>query len=137
MDEKDKSDYSVGYKKPPLHTQFKPGESGNRKGRPKQGATFADVITKQLRKKVTVSTGNTVRKIPLLEAIAMKHVSKAVSGDPKSTAIVLDSLKADVNNQNDNLSQLLQEFQSIHASREADKRVPTRSKGARQKKRVP
>ncbi|MEQ8289313.1 MAG: DUF5681 domain-containing protein [Gammaproteobacteria bacterium] len=27
--------YEVGYKKPPKHTQFKKGQSGNRKGRPK------------------------------------------------------------------------------------------------------
>ena len=89
MDKKNQSDYTVGYKKPPRHTQFKPGESGNRKGRPKQGETFADVITKQVRKKVTVSTGNIVRKVPMLVAIAMKHISKAAGGDPKSTAIVL------------------------------------------------
>jgi hypothetical protein len=52
-----KSDYPVGYKKPPRHTQFKPGQSGNPRGRPKQSATFADVLTKQLRKKVTVTMG--------------------------------------------------------------------------------
>ena len=27
--------YEVGYGKPPVHTQFKPGQSGNPKGRPK------------------------------------------------------------------------------------------------------
>lgn len=32
-------DYEVGYKKPPKHTQFKPGESGNRKGRPPKETT--------------------------------------------------------------------------------------------------
>src|SRR5215213_6143909 len=28
--------YEVGYRKPPRHTQFKPGQSGNPKGRPRQ-----------------------------------------------------------------------------------------------------
>lgn len=32
---KKKPDYSVGKGKPPKHTQFKPGQSGNPKGRPK------------------------------------------------------------------------------------------------------
>lgn len=30
------NDYKVGYKKPPLHTRFKPGQSGNKGGRPKK-----------------------------------------------------------------------------------------------------
>jgi len=29
------SDYEVGYKKPPRHSQFKPGNRGNPKGRGK------------------------------------------------------------------------------------------------------
>ncbi|WP_345821102.1 DUF5681 domain-containing protein [Methylobacterium fujisawaense] len=29
-------DYEVGYRKPPRHTQFKPGTSGNRRGRPRR-----------------------------------------------------------------------------------------------------
>jgi hypothetical protein len=129
------SDYPVGYKKPPRHTQFKPGQSGNRSGRPKQHATFADVLTKQLRKSVTVTIGNTVQKIPLLEAVAMKHISKAASGDPKSTAIVLAFLKPNENDRSNNLSELLQQFRSIHACRKVGKRVPTGSIEASLKKK--
>jgi len=29
------SDYEIGRGKPPMHTRFKPGQSGNPKGRPK------------------------------------------------------------------------------------------------------
>lgn len=130
MDEKNKSDYAVGYKKPPRHTQFKPGESGNRKGRPKQTATFREALSKQLCKKVTVTMGNRVQKIPMLEAIAIKHVSKAVSGDPKSTAIVLDSLRSDEGSRGSNLDELLSEFRSINA-RNAGKRAPIGSMPAK------
>lgn len=34
-------DDQVGYRKPPKHSQFKPGESGNRKGRPRKNARAA------------------------------------------------------------------------------------------------
>jgi hypothetical protein len=135
MDKNNKSDYPVGYKKPPRHTEFKPGQSGNPSGRPKQSATFADALTKQLRKKVTVTMGSQVQKIPILEAIAIKHVSKAASGDPKSTAIVLDSLRSDESSQDSNLGELLLQFRSIDASRKTGKRVPTRSMEARQKQK--
>lgn len=32
-------DYEVGYRKPPRHSQFKPGQSGNPKGRPPKETT--------------------------------------------------------------------------------------------------
>jgi Family of unknown function (DUF5681) len=32
---KSPADYDVGYGKPPKTTQFQPGQSGNRRGRPK------------------------------------------------------------------------------------------------------
>jgi len=115
MDKNKKSYYPIGYKKPPRHTQFKPGQSGNGKGRPKQSLTFSDVLLKYLRKKVTMTMGDKIQKIPMLDAIAIKHASKAASGDPKSTAIVLKSLKATENDQNNHLPELLQEFRAIHA----------------------
>jgi hypothetical protein len=35
-----KSDRGSGYGKPPLHTRFKPGQSGNPRGRPKGSLNF-------------------------------------------------------------------------------------------------
>jgi hypothetical protein len=121
--DKNKSDYAVGYKKPPRHTQFKPGKSGNPKGRPKHSMTFADLLQEQLSKNVTVTVGNEVRKMPLLEAIAIKHASKAASGDPKSTQIVLRALEPNEQDQGNNLPEVLQQFRSIHESRKASERV--------------
>jgi Family of unknown function (DUF5681) len=85
--------FPVGYKKPPSHTQFKPGQSGNPKGRPKGSAAPADVIREQLRKIANVEVGGRVQKISMLEAIVLKHVSQALKGDHKSTALVFDALK--------------------------------------------
>jgi hypothetical protein len=119
-DEKDhnnNSDYPVGYKKPPRHSQFKPGQSGNSKGRPKRSPTFDEALAKQLRRSVTVTMGDTVQKIPMLQAIAIKHVSQAATGDPKSTAIVLNSLKSRENDEGNKFPELLEQFRSIHASR--------------------
>jgi hypothetical protein len=33
------ADYAVGFRRPPLHTRFKPGVSGNPSGRPKTART--------------------------------------------------------------------------------------------------
>ena len=82
-DSNDKSDDTVGYKKPPRHAQFKPGQSGNSKGRPKPSATFADVLQKQLRKNVTVTLGKKVQKVSMLEMIAAIHAQAADERVPR------------------------------------------------------
>jgi len=48
MSDQDGSEYSIGFKKPPKHARFKPGQSGNPKGRPKKTDTMADVLQKSL-----------------------------------------------------------------------------------------
>ena len=40
MVEENDQEYPVGYRKTPKHTQFKPGQSGNPKGRPRKSTTF-------------------------------------------------------------------------------------------------
>ena len=115
MAKKKGSDYTVGYKKPPQHTRFKPGQSGNTKGRPKKDKNVVDVILKELRSLVMVNVGNKSQKITKLEAIVKQHVNKAASGDPKSTAIVLDVLKPAESNQDNKLPELLQEFREKNA----------------------
>jgi len=46
--------YAVGHKKPPLHTRFPPGQSGNPKGRPKGRSKDKDLV----------NLGNLVMKEP-------------------------------------------------------------------------
>jgi hypothetical protein len=50
----DDSQSPVGYKQPPLHTQFKPGRSGNTKGRPRGSKNFSTVIEQELRARIEV-----------------------------------------------------------------------------------
>jgi hypothetical protein len=48
---KSKNNYTVGRGKPPIHTRFQKGESGNPRGRPRRAATtFPDKVAKILAK---------------------------------------------------------------------------------------
>jgi Family of unknown function (DUF5681) len=86
----DEEDYPVGYKKPPAHSRFKPGQSGNPKGRPKKvGPSISEAFWKELNSPVTLTEkGGKSRKISLLQAIAKKQAKRAFEGDIKSTELV-------------------------------------------------
>lgn len=85
-------DGNVGYGKPPRHTQFKPGRSGNPKGRPKGRANLRSLLEKQLYKVTKVRVGGRVKNVPLLEIGIMKLLQGLAHGDPKQTITILKFL---------------------------------------------
>jgi Family of unknown function (DUF5681) len=108
------SKYSVGYKKPPRHTQFEPGQSGNPRGRSKKAATLPDIFSKELRARVPIITNGKRHKVSMLEAIVKQHLNKAASGDSKAAAIVFNQLRENKSDVGDNLSDLVQQFRALH-----------------------
>lgn len=85
----DADDYPVGYQKPPKHTQWKPGQSGNPRGRPKRSKDFAKLFEDELNKTVTVTEGGQVRSITLRELVVSKLVRDAAKGDSTARKYVL------------------------------------------------
>ncbi len=84
---------AVGYKKPPRHSQFKPGVSGNAKGRPKGAFNFATVIEQELRARIEVTENGKRKRISKREAIAKQTVNRAAAGDPKATSTLLNEAR--------------------------------------------
>ena len=93
MADKEDPQYPVGYKKPPRHTQFKPGMSGNAKGRPKGAKNFATVIEKELRARIEVTENGKRKRISKRQAIAKQTVNRAAAGDPKATSTLLNEAR--------------------------------------------
>lgn len=81
--------YAVGYKKPPRATQFRRGQSGNPKGRPKGSKNLASIIQKELASHVDVTENGSRKTISKQAAIAKQLVNNAARGDPKALAILL------------------------------------------------
>ena len=81
--------YRVGYGRPPKQHQFQPGQSGNRKGRPKGTKNTATLLREILDRKIEVRTGTTVRKISVREAILTRFAESALKGDTKSAGFLL------------------------------------------------
>lgn len=75
--------YKVGKGKPPKSTQFKKGQSGNPKGRPKGSFNLQTIINKVLNEKVEITINGRKRKITKIEAVLTQQLNMAAK-DPKA-----------------------------------------------------
>jgi hypothetical protein len=88
------SDYETGYGKPPKMTRFKPGESGNPRGRPRGSKNFSVLLEEELRQRVIINENGRRRRITKLAAIAKHMVNKSLSGDPRLLHALLNEIRA-------------------------------------------
>lgn len=84
-----KSDYPVGYCKPPIHSRWQPGQSGNRKGRPKNRLKLKRELEEIASKMITVRDGETQRKVTMTAANVLAHGVKGAKGDVRSANLFL------------------------------------------------
>ena len=77
----DDSTYDIGFRKPPEHSRFRKGRSGNPKGRPKGRRNLATVLERTLQEKVVINENGVRRTVTKLEAAVKQLVNKSASGD--------------------------------------------------------
>jgi len=75
---------AVGYKRPPLDSQYKPGQSGNQKGRPKGRPNMADTMRQSANEPVTVIVNGKKHTMPSAEAMLRKTLADALKSDSGS-----------------------------------------------------
>ena len=86
------SEYQVGYRRPPIHSRFKPGETGNRKGRPKEHRNHRTIVEQVFNEKITIREGKKTRKVTKFEAMLQATMLKAMKGDPRAANTLLGLL---------------------------------------------
>ena len=85
----------VCYKRPPKATQFRPGQTGNPKGRPKNVRNFKTDLRDELAELITVRENGQERRITKLRALVKALVAAAIKGDMRAAnAIVTFSTKS-------------------------------------------
>ena len=80
MDKQSKS--MVGYKKPPKHGQFKPGRSGNPRGRPRGARGHKNILAEVAGEIHNIYDGGANKEISTLELVLMAVCTASMNGGP-------------------------------------------------------
>jgi hypothetical protein len=80
----DRKNNGVGFKHPPEHTRFRPGQSGNPKGRPKQHRNLATDLREELAQLIPIREDGKARRVTKQRAFVKGLIQRAVSGDARA-----------------------------------------------------
>jgi hypothetical protein len=81
--------YEVGFAKPPRHARFRPGVSGNPRGRPKGAQNLSTILAQELSAKVEITENGRRRRISKGQVMIRQLANKAAGGDLKALAQVV------------------------------------------------
>lgn len=85
----DQPEYEVGFQKPPKHTQWEPGQSGNPNGRPKKTKDFEKLLDIELSKEISITEGGRKVNLPKRQVLLKSLVNDALKGDLRATKLLL------------------------------------------------
>lgn len=80
---------AVGYCSPPVHSQFKKGQSGNPRGRRKNSKNLKTLIRQALTGSITIREGEKRRAITKLEAVVLRQIEGALKGNDRAALATL------------------------------------------------
>jgi hypothetical protein len=85
--------YRVGNKKPPLHTRFKPGQSGNPRGRPKGRFDLGRMLMEELGRSISAMKNGKQLKITNQRLFVSSLVKDAITRGPQAKALLLKTIQ--------------------------------------------
>ena len=83
-------DYEVGYRKPPKHTRFKPGQSGNPEGRQKGARNLKTELEEELHEMISIKEGGKPKTVSKQRAMLKSLTARAVHGDSRAANVILN-----------------------------------------------
>jgi hypothetical protein len=93
-DAEPRADYIVGRGRPPAASRFRPGQSGNPRGRPRNARGLSAIVATALSERIAVTENGRRRQITKLEAAVKQLVNRAAAGETRVTQLVLGLAQA-------------------------------------------
>lgn len=87
-------DDSVGYGRPPKHSRFPKGTSGNKKGRPKGSLNFKTEVEEELSERVPIRENGKERRISKRALITKVQVKKAIEGEDRAAKNIFNLIQS-------------------------------------------
>jgi hypothetical protein len=100
MPRDENGDYEVGYGKPPRHTRFVKGQSGNSRGRPPNAKNFKTLLNDALNQPLIITENGGRRKVSKRQAIITQLVNHSATADFRAMKILLDIMR-EIESQNE------------------------------------
>ena len=82
--------YDVGYGKPPPHSRFRKGHSGNPSGRPKGSLDVKTELKRLLAIKTKIKLNGAVQTVPTARALCLALIQKAMGGDVRAFSKIVE-----------------------------------------------
>lgn len=86
-------DYEVGYGKPPKHTRFRKGQSGNPRGRGKNTRNLKTELRSVLDETMSLSMAGREVKLSARKAMLLALRNKALKGDTRAIGLMVAMLE--------------------------------------------
>jgi uncharacterized protein DUF5681 len=86
----DKNNFEIGYGRPPRHSRFATGQSGNPRGRQKGVRNLANDVKRTLEVPVRLTDQGKTRRVSTQEAVLLRLREKALKGDARAIDRLVD-----------------------------------------------
>ena len=83
------TDYSVGYGRPPSASRFKPGVSGNTRGRPKGSRNLKTQVEEAMTASIAIQVGAKSKRVSRIAGVVLRQLQKALMGDGPAAITVI------------------------------------------------